>query len=91
VGEVDPAFNVQLCERFGLMPLDWDGTADSLFHAFDPDGRRHMEYLGERGSFDDVPLARIVADFAVTYPHWKPSGLDEADFEREVGQEQREA
>src|SRR5206468_9271777 len=27
-----PAFNRQLCERFGLLPLDWDGRTPSLYH-----------------------------------------------------------
>src|SRR6185295_18628713 len=40
-----PAFNVELCEKFKLAPLEFDGTTDSLFHAFTPDGTRHMEYL----------------------------------------------
>ena len=38
-----PAFNVELCERFGLLPLEWDGRSDSLYHPFDGEGRRHME------------------------------------------------
>jgi len=82
-----PAFNVQLCERFGLLPLDWDGRADSLYHPFDREGRRHMEYVNTRGSFDDVPLARIVEDFAATYPAWDPRDAQGADFDRDVGQE----
>ena len=40
-----PAFDLALCERLGLEPLDFDGQSDSLFHAFDRAGRRHMEYL----------------------------------------------
>jgi transglutaminase-like putative cysteine protease len=82
-----PAFNVQLCERFGLLPLEWDGRSDSLYHAYDRQGQRHMEYVHQRGSFDDVPLARIVADFAATYPSWKPQASHDADFEREVRRE----
>ena len=84
-----PAFNLQLCERFGLLPLDWDGRSDSLYHPYDRGGRRHMEYVRQRGSFDDVPLARIVADFAATYPAWRPGDTLGADFERDAGQEPR--
>jgi transglutaminase-like putative cysteine protease len=67
-----PAFNVELCNRFDLLPLEFDGTADSLYHPFDRHGRRHMEYVNQRGSFDDVPLAEITADFARLYPRWLP-------------------
>src|SRR3954468_23652508 len=30
-----PAFNVELCDRFGLLPLDFDGVTDSIYHPFD--------------------------------------------------------
>jgi transglutaminase-like putative cysteine protease len=63
-----PAFDRGLCERFGVRPLDFDGTADSLFHPYDTQGRRHMEYLRDRGPDADVPVAAIAATFAEAYP-----------------------
>jgi hypothetical protein len=63
-----PAFNIELCEKFGFLPLDFDGESDSLYHPFDREGRRHMEYVNERGDFDDVPLDDILATFAEKYP-----------------------
>ena len=65
-----PAFNLELTERFGLLPLEWDGREDSIYHPYDRAGHRHMEYLHQRGSFDEVPLAQIVADFERHYPGW---------------------
>jgi transglutaminase-like putative cysteine protease len=65
-----PAFNIELCDRFGLLPLEFDGRSDSIYHPFDRSGQRHMEYLRERGSYTDVPLARIVDDFRQVYPRW---------------------
>jgi transglutaminase-like putative cysteine protease len=84
-----PAFNLSLCERFGLLPLDWDGHSDSLYHPFDAAGHRHMEYVAQRGSFDDVPLADIVETFRHTYPGWGEPGdaLAGADFQADVAQE----
>ncbi len=82
-----PAFNLGLCERFGLLPLDFDGVHDSLYHPHDRAGRRHMEYVHERGSFDEVPLAQIVADFAATYPRWQPQTWARADFDADVAGE----
>jgi transglutaminase-like putative cysteine protease len=81
-----PAFNIELCERFGLLPLDWDGRSDSLYHPYDRAGRRHMEYVQQRGSFDEVPLAQIAADFATTYPAWSAQ-LQRADFDGDVARE----
>ena len=63
-----PAFNRELTERFGLKPLDWDGVSDSIYHPFDLGGRRHMEYLGYRGVFADIPFDEIRAAFRHYYP-----------------------
>lgn len=65
-----PAFNLSLCERFGVHPLEFDGRHDSLFHEFDREGRRHMEYVRERGNYPDVPYEEITNDFQKTYPRW---------------------
>jgi len=64
------AFNIELCERFGVKVLDFDGTADALMHPFDEAGNRHMEYVNQRGSFDDLPLDEIQADFQAVYKDW---------------------
>lgn len=77
-----PAFNLSLCEKFGLHPLDFDGAQDSIYHPFDKAGNRHMEYVNERGSFDDLPLENIVTDFRSTYPGW----LHQADLHSELAQ-----
>jgi len=63
-----PAFNLALCEKFRVKPLDFDGRNDSIFHPFDADERRHMEYLRDRGSYADVPVAEIRAAFKEYYP-----------------------
>jgi transglutaminase-like putative cysteine protease len=63
-----PAFNASLCARFGVTPLEFDGTHDALLHPFTGDGSRHMEYVRDRGVYADLPLERILAAFAATYP-----------------------
>jgi len=84
-----PAFNLLLCERFGLLPLAFDGIHDSLYHPFDRAGNQHMEYVNERGSFDDLPLNQIRASFAEIYPFWTPGGLDSGDFAADAVHEQQ--
>jgi transglutaminase-like putative cysteine protease len=66
--KVSSAFNLELCERFGVKVLDFNGTADALMHPYDESGRRHMEYVGQRGSYDDLPLDEMLADFDELYP-----------------------
>lgn len=63
-----PAFDRGLCERVRIPALDFDGRSDSLFHAFDKAGRRHMEYVRFRGRFPDVPFATIAEAFRTHYP-----------------------
>jgi transglutaminase-like putative cysteine protease len=63
-----PAFNLALCQRFRVKPLEFDGREDSIFHPFDEQDRRHMEYLRDRGSHADVPVAEIMQAFRETYP-----------------------
>jgi transglutaminase-like putative cysteine protease len=81
-----PAFNVELCERFRLKPLDFDGRNDSIYHPFDLEGNKHMEYLRYRGEFADVPIDQIMETFRSKYI--VDATWNEADFDREVEQEQ---
>ncbi|HKY90783.1 MAG TPA: transglutaminase family protein [Nevskiaceae bacterium] len=79
-----PAFNKALCERFRLKPLEFDGREDSIYHAFDQVGNRHMEYLRFRGELADVPLEEMKADFARYYPDVSMIG---GDFDQDVAAE----
>jgi transglutaminase-like putative cysteine protease len=86
-----PAFNIELCRRFGLLPLDWDGRSDSIYHPFDAAGNRHMEYVNQRGAFDDLPLQDIAADFRRVYGAWmdgvQGSSLAQSSFDDDVRRE----
>ncbi len=87
-----PAFNVELCTKFGLLPLEFDGRSDSLYHPFDRSGKRHMEYLHARGEYVEVPLEAMQATFREKYPARGVAGSaadsqDDADFDREVEKE----
>ena len=66
--KVTPAFNMELCERFGVKPLVFDGSSDALFHEFDTNNQRHMEYVNDRGLYVDPPVAAFLRDFKATYP-----------------------
>ncbi len=84
-----PAFNIELCERFGLLPLEFDGRADSIYHPFDRAGNRHMEYVRQRGTFDDLPLAQITEDFRRVYGSalFDTAAQAGADFQQDVEKE----
>lgn len=79
-----PAFNIELCERFGVKPTEFDGTADALYQEFDQAERRHMEYLADHGTWTDLPMVKIRDDFRHHYGH-SPlvrGGMDEASIGR---------
>jgi transglutaminase-like putative cysteine protease len=82
-----PAFNHDLCQRFGVKPLEFNGKDDSIFHPFDRAGNKHMEYIRDHGQFADFPLGKMIAAFKQGYPHlYKEDGLGwptQGDFERE--------
>jgi transglutaminase-like putative cysteine protease len=73
-----PAFNLALCTRFRVKPLEFDGLNDSIFHPFDEDNRRHMEYVRNRGAYADVPAEEIKRVFSETYPRAFNLGPDAA-------------
>lgn len=74
--KASPAFNKELCERFGTKVLEFDGHSDALLHSYDEAGNRHMEYVLDRGQYQDLPFEEIMATFAEIYPNMVDS--DEA-------------
>jgi len=65
--KVTPTFNSSLCERFRVKPLDFDGEHDAIFHPYDMEGRRHMEYVTDHGPCADVPYEKIIEMFKTHY------------------------
>ena len=63
-----PAFNIELCDRFGVKPTDFDGEHDALYQEHDASGRLHMQYLTDHGTWSDMPLDQVEADFKRHYP-----------------------
>ncbi|MGD8384429.1 MAG: transglutaminase family protein [Lysobacterales bacterium] len=63
-----PVFNRELCAKFRLRPLEFDGRGDSIYHPYDLDGRQHMEYLHYHGVFADLPFAPMMSELKQRYP-----------------------
>ena len=86
-----PAFNIELCEKFRLLPLEFDGENDSLYHPYDADGNRHMEYVNHRGVYADLPLEEIIETFQEKYSFTgRRSALSQESFDRDVANETRQ-
>jgi transglutaminase-like putative cysteine protease len=82
-----PAFNRSLCEKAGIRPLEFDGRVDSVFHEFDASGRRHMEYVLDRGAYADLPREEMLAKWKESYvslADWGKAVSGASDFEQEI-------
>jgi transglutaminase-like putative cysteine protease len=82
-----PTFNVSLCEKLDVPPLDFDGTTDALMQPFDSGGRQFMTYVAQHGTFFDVPTKFLIAEMARLYPKLcRPGGL-RGNMEQEAAKE----
>ncbi len=64
-----PAFNAGLCKYLGVAPLEFDGTADSIFQQYDEQGNVFMTYLHDYGFFSDLPYDLYLEELGKHYPH----------------------
>jgi transglutaminase-like putative cysteine protease len=83
-----PAFNKELCDKVGIKALEFNGRDDAMLHPYDIEGRQHMEYVHDHGTFADHPFERVRDAFRDMY-----GDLDEmlsrfnGDFAAEVEME----
>lgn len=86
-----PAFNLLLCQRFQVKPLDFNGEEDSIFHECNTLGQQHMQYLHDHGSFADLPFATIFAAYRQHYPSMvgRLTAAKATDFHHEAEKEIR--
>jgi transglutaminase-like putative cysteine protease len=78
-----PTFNVSLCQKLGVPPLEFSGEDDALLQPFDARGREFMSYVAQHGTFFDVPAKFIMAEMKRIYPRLcQPGGL-RGDMEAE--------
>lgn len=66
--KVAPAFNIQLCNRFGVPPTEFDGRSDAILQKYDAENNLRMEYLRDHGFWSDLPFNRVKDDMDGYYP-----------------------
>jgi transglutaminase-like putative cysteine protease len=76
-----PVFNKTLCEKARVLPMDFDGYNDSVFHPMNADGEKHMEYVHDHGPYADVPIDEIATSFRELYPKLTGGIVANGDFE----------
>jgi transglutaminase-like putative cysteine protease len=88
-----PAFNIQLCQKHKVIPLEFDGCQDSVFHPFNIEKKQFMEYVADHGTYTDIPVDKIVVAWERAYGkdrvnRWiegfdASEGASERDFDAE--------
>ena len=80
-----PTFNVSLCQKLGVPPLDFSGESDALLQPFDAKGREFMSYVAQHGTFFEVPVKFLISEMTRLYPKLcRPGGL-RGNMEEESG------
>ncbi len=54
-----PAFDLEMCQKYGIIPVEFDGKRDAKFHSHTRDGKLHIEYIFDRGTRADVPVEEV--------------------------------
>jgi transglutaminase-like putative cysteine protease len=71
-----PTFNVSLCQKLGVAPLEFSGERDALLQPFDANGREFMSYVAQHGTFFEVPVKFLIGEMTRLYPRLcRPGGL----------------
>jgi len=66
-----PIFDKKTCFKGGFFPMvEFDGENDALFAPYDTEGNMFVEYIGDWGTYADVPLKKIDQIFTEKYPKW---------------------
>ena len=63
-----PAFNKELCEKFGYNTVEFDGIHDAILPEKTLKDERYVEYLMDRGTNHDLPFKEIFKTFYEKYP-----------------------
>jgi transglutaminase-like putative cysteine protease len=62
-----PTFNIELCKKQNVAPLEFNGREDSLFQVFNLEKKQFMEYVTYHGSYSDVPIEAILTEWKKVY------------------------
>jgi transglutaminase-like putative cysteine protease len=63
-----PAFNKELCDKFGYKTVEFDGVHDAILPSSTLKDERYIEYLMDRGTNHDLPFKEIFKTFFEKYP-----------------------
>lgn len=72
--KVAPTFDAVLCQKNKFITVEFDGEKDAILPDRNQDDKKHIEYVKDRGHYDDLPFDDITA--------WRFEALGTDIFER---------
>ena len=66
-----PTYDSEYCKKVGVMPVAFNGENDALLPLHTLDGRLNVEYIEDRGFFEDLPLDEI-RKHSVSWKYMRP-------------------
>jgi transglutaminase-like putative cysteine protease len=54
-----PTYDLEYCKKAGIAPVEFDGQSDALLPLSTLDGKPNVEYIQDRGFFEELPLNQI--------------------------------
>ena len=58
--KVAPTFDLKMCQQNRFIPVEFDGRHDAILPSHNLDGKPHIEYVEDRGHYDDLPFDTII-------------------------------
>ncbi len=68
-----PAFNIELCHKAKVTPLEFNGREDSIFQTYNEEKKLFMEYITFHGTYADIPVDQIVEAWKAVYGYERVS------------------
>jgi transglutaminase-like putative cysteine protease len=62
-----PAFDLKMCHKSRIIPVEFDAQNDAILHSHNLDGKLHIEYVEDHGYREDVPVDEILARWEKDY------------------------
>ena len=62
-----PAFDLKMCHKNRIIPVEFDAQNDAILHSHNLDGKLHIEYIEDHGYREDVPVDEILARWEKDY------------------------
>ncbi len=66
--EANCAFDKELCKKKNFPAVNFDGKRDGLFASTNKDGKPFVDYIKDRGVYNDAPHQEIMQVWAEEYP-----------------------